>query len=59
MADKDTKKWMYIVAKLRRTLGFVPPSLEEADAEMAEAEEFSMSDEEIARIVSRCKERLP
>ena len=46
----DVKKWAYVSAKLRRGLGLAPPTIEEAEAEMAEAEEAPMSDEEIERI---------
>lgn len=38
--------------KMRRALGFTPPTLEEADVEMAEAEEAPMSDEMIQQIVT-------
>lgn len=44
--------WQRLAARLRRALGLTPPSLEEADVEMAKAEEAPMSDEEIERIVS-------
>lgn len=50
MSD-DARNWLRVAAKLRRALGLAPPSLEEADAEMAEAEETPMSDEEIQGIV--------
>ncbi len=48
--SQNRKKWSQVAAKLRRALGLAPPSLEEADAEMAAAEEAPMSDEEIQRI---------
>ena len=48
--SENTNKWSQVVVKLRRALGLAPPSLEEADAEMAAAEEAPMSDEKIQRI---------
>lgn len=46
------KQWPEIAAKLRRALGLAPPTPEEADAEMAQAEEAPMTEEEIDRIVN-------
>ena len=52
MMSDEAKKWSWIVAKLQRALGLAPPSLEEADAEMAEAEEVPMSDKEISHFLT-------
>lgn len=54
-------KWKCLAARLRKALGLAPPTLEEADAEMAKAEEVPMSDEDIERIVSGAtkKDRTP
>ena len=48
--SENTNKWSQVVVKLRRALELAPPSLEEADAEMAAAGEAPMTDEEIQRI---------
>lgn len=50
MSD-DTKKWSRVAARLQRALGLAPPTLEEAEAEMAKAHEVPISDTEINRIV--------
>lgn len=50
MSD-DAKKWSWVVARLQRALGFALPTIGEAEADMAEAEEVPMSDGEIRRIV--------
>lgn len=47
----DVTTWNRLAARLRRALGYMPPTLEEADKEMAEAEEVPMSEEEIQTIV--------
>lgn len=42
--------WSRAARLLRRALGYVPPTLEKAGREMAEAEAVPMTDEEIERI---------
>ena len=57
VCQSSTEQWWRTVApKLRRALGLAPPSLEEAEAEMADAACFPMSDEEIERIVDYATE---
>lgn len=48
----NPKNWSQVAAKLRRALGLAPPTLGEAETEMAQAEEAPMSDVEISRIVN-------
>lgn len=59
MAATLTEWWDGIAPKLRRALGLAPPTIEEADAEMAEAEAVSMTDEEIERIVDFATKEEP
>lgn len=47
----EKRDWPWLMPRLRRALGLAPPTLEEADKEMAQAEPVPMSDEEIERIV--------
>ena len=49
--------WPWLAARLRRALGFAPPTHAEADAEMAEADEVPMSSAEIERIVDAATSR--
>jgi len=43
--------WSRLAMRLRRALRLAPPTPEEADAEMANANEVPMSEDEIERIV--------
>jgi len=53
MAMGNESDWAWIAERLRRALGLAPPTLEEADAEMANAEAVPMSDEDISQIVAK------
>jgi len=55
MSD-DAKKRAELAARLRKALGLATPSFEEADAEMAAAEEVPMSRDEINRIADAATE---
>lgn len=47
----STKWWDGIAPKLRRALGLAPLTTEEAETELAEAQEVPITDDEIERIV--------
>ena len=51
MSEKADRFWEWMMPRLRRALGLAPPTIEEAEAEMAKAEAVPMTDEEIERIV--------
>lgn len=53
MTESKQTRWKRVARKLRRTLGLTPPTPEEADAEMAAAEEVPMSDKKIEAIAKR------
>lgn len=47
----NAKKWSRLAVRLQRALGLSPPTIEEAEAEIAEAEEAPMSNTEISQIM--------
>ena len=53
MMAYDKKAWARLAARLRRALRLAPPTPEEADAEMANAKQIPIGDDEIERIVDR------
>lgn len=49
----EAEQWLHITTRLRRRLGFAPPTMAEAEAEMAEAGEIPISEAEIERMVAK------
>jgi hypothetical protein len=54
---RRAKAWAELMRKVRHALRRMPPTHEEADALMAEADEVPMSEEEIQRIVDSVTEK--
>jgi hypothetical protein len=54
---RRAKAWAGLMRRLRRAVVLTPPTPEEADAAMAGAEEFPMSEAEIQRIADNVTER--
>lgn len=57
--SNDAKKWSQAAAKLRRALGLAPPTFEEADAEVAEAQAAPMTNDDIKTIVDAATGEAP